>query len=226
MSNTLRNVLFAHESGEKMPPDIFTKMLSDKNKWKKARWLINMVSPSELKDVVPVHCDIHSGILEKTAMPATCTTAITAALSTPSGDGVADDIVHAASSPGGGRHTTFANMITNFALPRSKHAVDPISAELNTKVKFDKEDHLEMLNAVLSKEWPLQARTHVAGKDGGRCLGSCVGATFEKGVARLGQYTMRYNGLVRYLNTMLIKYFTDFKWASIQINVNTVSGKH
>ena len=34
--------IFAHESGERMPPDVFTKMFADKDKWITARQLINI----------------------------------------------------------------------------------------------------------------------------------------------------------------------------------------
>ena len=44
--------IFAHESGERMPPDIFTKMFSDKEKWTTARQLINVVLPKEFKKLM------------------------------------------------------------------------------------------------------------------------------------------------------------------------------
>ena len=60
----MKRFKIAHEGGDKMPPDIFTKMFSDKTKWKRARHLINMIAPSELKEIVSVHDEIHGGILE------------------------------------------------------------------------------------------------------------------------------------------------------------------
>ena len=62
--------IFAHESGERMPPDIFTKMFSDKSKWKAARMLINVVLPEEIKQVMEECKEIFAGIQEKPAMPA------------------------------------------------------------------------------------------------------------------------------------------------------------
>ena len=60
--------LFAHESGERMPPDIFTKMFSDKEKWKTARHLINIVLPHEFNKIVEDNKQIYKGIQEKPAM--------------------------------------------------------------------------------------------------------------------------------------------------------------
>ena len=62
--------IFAHESGERMPPDIFTKMFADKSKWKAARMLINVVLPEEIKQVMEEGKEIFAGIQEKPAMPA------------------------------------------------------------------------------------------------------------------------------------------------------------
>ena len=104
--------------------------------------------------------------------------------------------------------------------------MDPIPAKLNTKQVLDKRDHIEMLNAVLAKSWPTQARKHVTGKDGKQGHGSCLGVTYEKGDVRLGHYTLQYDDLVKYLNNMLAKYYSDFRWTSIQVNVNTISDKH
>ena len=59
-----KNFTFAHESGEKMPPDIFTKMVSDRDKWKKARYLINAILPDELEPILQLNKDISQGILE------------------------------------------------------------------------------------------------------------------------------------------------------------------
>ena len=61
---------FAHESGEKMPPDIFTKAFQDRTKWKRARHLINIVLPEELAASIQIHNEIHDGIREMTALPA------------------------------------------------------------------------------------------------------------------------------------------------------------
>ena len=63
-----KNFTFAHESGEKMPPDIFTKMFADKDKWKKARHLINIVLPEELDTILQLNKDIFQGILDKPAL--------------------------------------------------------------------------------------------------------------------------------------------------------------
>ena len=62
---------FAHESGERMPPDIFTKMFADKDKWVRARQLINVILPAELKAVIEENKEIYQGIQEKPALPAT-----------------------------------------------------------------------------------------------------------------------------------------------------------
>ena len=61
--------IFAHESGERMPPDIFTKMFSDKSKWLAARMLINIVLPEELDKVMEQSKEIFQGIQEKPALP-------------------------------------------------------------------------------------------------------------------------------------------------------------
>ena len=62
--------IFAHESGERMPPDIFTKMFADKIKWVAARMLINVVLPEEIKQVMEQCKEIFAGIQEKPAVPA------------------------------------------------------------------------------------------------------------------------------------------------------------
>ena len=62
--------IFAHESGERMPPDIFTKMFSDKEKWKQARMLINLVLPHELNKIVEDNKQIYEDIQEKPALAA------------------------------------------------------------------------------------------------------------------------------------------------------------
>ena len=63
-----RTFRFMHESGERMPPDIFTKMFSDKDKWKTARHLISVVMPEELDKIIKLNSEIHAGILDKPAM--------------------------------------------------------------------------------------------------------------------------------------------------------------
>ena len=62
--------IFAHESGERMPPDIFTKMFADKEKWVAARQLVNILLPAELKQVIAENKAIYEGILEKPALVA------------------------------------------------------------------------------------------------------------------------------------------------------------
>ena len=61
---------FAHESGEAMPPDVFTKMFADKDKWKKARQLISIILPEEFPVVTKLNKEITEGILEKPALAA------------------------------------------------------------------------------------------------------------------------------------------------------------
>ena len=61
--------IFAHESGERMPPDIFTKMFSDKSKWVTARLLINVVLPEELTQVMEQSKELFEGIQERPALP-------------------------------------------------------------------------------------------------------------------------------------------------------------
>ena len=51
-----------------MPPDIFTKMFADREKWKTARHLINVVLPEELEVILQLNKDIFQGILEKLAL--------------------------------------------------------------------------------------------------------------------------------------------------------------
>ena len=63
--------IFAHESGERMPPDIFTKMFSDKSKWLTARLLINIVLPDEFDKVMEQSKEIFAGIQERPALPST-----------------------------------------------------------------------------------------------------------------------------------------------------------
>jgi len=62
--------VFAHESGERMPPDIFTKMFSDSNKWKAARQLINVVLPSEFRKLMDDNKAIYAEIQERPALVA------------------------------------------------------------------------------------------------------------------------------------------------------------
>merc|ERR1712115_559068 len=64
------NFKFAHESGEAMPPDVFTKMFADKEKWKKARQLISILLPDEFPGAVVLNEGITKGILEKPALAA------------------------------------------------------------------------------------------------------------------------------------------------------------
>ena len=64
------NFTFAHESGERMPPDIFTKMFADKDKWKMARQLINVILPQELSKVIEEAKAIYEGIQLKPALGA------------------------------------------------------------------------------------------------------------------------------------------------------------
>ena len=54
-----------------MPPDIFTKMFADKDKWVTARQLINILMPAELNKVVEDNRAIYEGIQEKPALAAT-----------------------------------------------------------------------------------------------------------------------------------------------------------
>ena len=53
-----------------MPPDVFTKMFADKDKWIRARQLINIVMPSELDRIIEDCKQISAGIQEKTAFTA------------------------------------------------------------------------------------------------------------------------------------------------------------
>ena len=46
------HVIFAHENGDCMPADVFTKMFGDKAKWVSARQLINIILPEELKKLI------------------------------------------------------------------------------------------------------------------------------------------------------------------------------
>ena len=62
------NFVFAHEAGDRMPPDIFTKFFSNGAKWKRARQLINIVFPSELKEIIEENRKIYADILEKPAL--------------------------------------------------------------------------------------------------------------------------------------------------------------
>merc|ERR1712115_329255 len=64
------NFAFAHESGEAMPPDVFTKMFADKDKWRKARQLISIILPEEFPVVTKLNKEITEGILEKPALAA------------------------------------------------------------------------------------------------------------------------------------------------------------
>ena len=63
--------IFAHESGERMPPDIFTKMFADKAKWITARLLINVVLPAEIEKVIADNKEIYQGIQDKPALVST-----------------------------------------------------------------------------------------------------------------------------------------------------------
>ena len=84
--------------------------------------------------------------------------------------------------------------------------MDPVVAKKNMKVRLDRRDNIEMMNEIMKKTWPQQARQHVTnckGDDKGH--GSCLGATCEKGEVRLGNLTSGYKDLVMYLNAMLKK---------------------
>ena len=63
-----REILFAHEDGTRMPPDIFTKMFQDAAKWRTARLLVCIVLPSELAEIIKQSADIYKGIQDKPAM--------------------------------------------------------------------------------------------------------------------------------------------------------------
>ena len=67
---TNQDFLFNHEGGDRMPPDVFTKMFADKDKWIRARQLINIVMPSELDRIIEDCKQIYAGIQEKTAFAA------------------------------------------------------------------------------------------------------------------------------------------------------------
>ena len=43
--------IFHHESGERMPPDVFTKMFENGAKWVAARQLVNVILPEELTNI-------------------------------------------------------------------------------------------------------------------------------------------------------------------------------
>ena len=80
---------------------------------------------------------------------------------------------------------------------------------------------------VLSKFWPRQRRTHVVGDNQS---GSCLGATYERSVPRLGHFTERYANVIKCINAVvrakLGAHVDTFQWASIQVNVNIVSQMH
>ena len=78
---------FAHESGERMPPDIFTKMFADKDKWITARQLINIVLPTELKKVISDAKAIYEGIQQKPALGASALPSAGGGISTPTAPG-------------------------------------------------------------------------------------------------------------------------------------------
>ena len=67
---TNQDFLFNHEGGDRMPPDVFTKMFADKDKWIRARQLINIVMPSELDRIIEDCKQIYAGIQEKPAFAA------------------------------------------------------------------------------------------------------------------------------------------------------------
>ena len=67
--------IFAHESGERMPPDVFTKMFADKEKWKSARQLIHVVLPSEFAQIMADNKAIFEGVHERPALDGSIPTA-------------------------------------------------------------------------------------------------------------------------------------------------------
>ena len=67
---TNQDFLFNHEGGDRMPPDVFAKMFADKDKWIRARQLINIVMPSELDRIIEDCKHIYAGIQEKPAFAA------------------------------------------------------------------------------------------------------------------------------------------------------------
>ena len=98
---------------------------------------------------------------------------------------------------------------------------------MGTRWKVDEQDNTDVARILLNRKWPTQARQHVRGNDGtGPGHGTCLGATYERGVARLGRLTNDMTDIVVRLNILLEKYVSNFQWTSIQVNINTVSRKH
>ena len=70
--------------------------------------------------------------------------------------------------------------------------------------------------------WPRQARTVLSG------WGTCVGATYDMGVPRLGRMTVACEPLIRQLNSAIRRSLGDhvFHRGSLQINRNAVALPH
>ena len=70
--------------------------------------------------------------------------------------------------------------------------------------------------------WPRQARTVLSG------WGTCVGATYDVGVPRLGRMTAACEPLIKLLNQAIRNAIGDhvFYWGSLQINRNAVATPH
>ena len=82
-----------------------------------------------------------------------------------------------------------------------------------------------MLTAMITRlHWPQQKRSHVYGANQ---RGSCLGAIYERSVARLGHFSWRYTKLIKCINAIAKATLYDqhqwFVWGSIQVNVDTVS---
>ena len=103
----------------------------------------------------------------------------------------------------------------------------PVKPMMGLKWVVDKKDNDDVTRIITQRSWPTQARKHVRGSDGtGKGSGTCLGATYEQGVARLGHHTRDFSDVIIRLIILLNKYVSNFTWTSIQVNVDTVSEKH
>ena len=117
---------------------------------------------------------------------------------------------------GGNEHHTRPGYETRF----------PVAPKMGMRWTVDKQDNDDS-RIILDRSWPTQAQQHVRGKDGaGPGYGTCLGATYERGVARMGKFTNDMSDIVVRLNILIEKYVSNFKWTSIQVNIDTVSLKH
>ena len=101
------------------------------------------------------------------------------------------------------------------------YAVGPLAQE-GILMKLTPEVQKTLCEAIWAAPWPQQRRTTTTG------MGTCLGITYEKSVARLGHWTKRCESLIKLINSSAKQALAgrQFFWGSIQVNVNSASTLH